>query len=277
MTAKKITTILTSAVVLLLFIGIVMGASNTNPSKPTSMLYSHNRTSNYSMGDARNLARGYIHVINITESQPTIKWSGIVGNIYGEYALLDEDNNKLYDWTIITTTGEVYATKEGPSGRGAIFGGGMPQWENITCASHTMIKNETFYFNHSGDDEDILNKTFVQSFSLTSFFAGQTPVNDSAVRPPSGEVKGTDTCAGLNLSDGSDSSDEFQEVILTDLTYQMPDTYDTRQYDIIYASLIENDTVGYNGSTFDFQMILPQSGLEGDQTVVTYYFYVELV
>lgn len=276
---KKAMCRITAIVLLMVIISFISTVSYaaTYPSKPTSIIYTHNRTSNYSMGQAETLARGYVHVVNITEYQPSIKWSGLVGNITGKFALLDEKNNALYDWSIATTKGEIYATKEGPSGRGAIYGGGMPQWENITCASHTIIKNETFLLNHSGTDEDSLNKTFVQSFSLTSFFAGSKAVNESVLTPPSGEVKGTDNCAGFNLSDGSSSSTHFQEVMLTDLTYQMPDTYNTRQYDVIYAALLESDATGYNGTPFDFEMLIPQSGLEGSQAIITYYFYIELV
>lgn len=276
---------LISIVLLLILVtasfSIIVSAVSINPSKPTGMYYTHNRTSNYSVGDAETLSRGMIHVVNISEYQPSIKWSGLVGNITGQLALLDEKNNALYDWSVTSTSGEIYATKEGPTGGGNIFGGGIPSWSNLTCATHTIIKNETFFLNHSGIDEDSLNKTFVPSFSLTSFFAGSKAINESVLGTPGGaggyEVQGADSCAGLNLSDNSASSADFQEVILTDMTYQMPDDYASRQYDVIYAALIESDATGYNGSAYDFQMILPQSGLEGTQATITYYFYVELV
>ncbi len=269
---------------ILLLVNLVFAASvDVKPSTPTSMRYVGNRSTDYNvLGTNYSLNRGYIHIINFTESQPTIKWIGIIGNISGQYALQDASGNELYDWDIVTTTGEVYATKEGTSGRGNYYGGGIPVWDNLTCASHTLIKNETFFFDHSGSSEDALNKTFVPSFTLTTFYAGSRRVMDANVTTPAGdggyEAKGSDTCAGAYMNvNNADQSADFLEVMLTDQTYQVPTDLEHRQYDILYASLIENNTVGYDGNTYDFQMILPQSGLQGNPANVIYYFYIELV
>ncbi len=284
MMIKKLTRATTFIMLFLLVMGVVFAAtSKTNPSRPSGMQYVGNRSTNYSViGYNWSLNRGFIHIINFSESQPTIKWIGIIGNISGQYALQDASGNELYDWDIITTTGEIYATKEGTSGRGNYFGGGIPVWENLTCASHTLIKNETFFYEHPGQDEDALNKTFVPGFTLTTFYAGERRVMDANVTTPAGdggyEAKGSDTCAGAYMNkNNADQSTDFLQVMLTDQTYQVPTDLEHRQYDIIYAALIENNTVGYDGNTYDFQMILPQSGLQGNQPNVIFYFYIELV
>jgi len=58
--------------------------------------------------------------------------------------------------------------------------------------------------------------------------------------------------------------------------------------DLVYAAIIEDDATGFNGVTYDYQILLPQDGnvLQGAGTGTTddsiksnteYYFYVELI
>jgi hypothetical protein len=89
-------------------------------------------------------------------------------------------------------------------------------------------------------------------------------------------------CYGANLyvNDSSQATD-WEEIVLMDGSYEIeaaagPYAY---QFDLIYAALIENNTQGYrNDTTYDFQILLPQSGLEGAGTPnIAYYIYIELV
>jgi hypothetical protein len=63
----------------------------------------------------------------------------------------------------------------------------------------------------------------------------------------------------------SQASSDFEELLLYDGSY------------VVYAALLEDSITGFDGTEYDFQMILPDSGLEGSQTPETYYFYVELI
>jgi hypothetical protein len=46
---------------------------------------------------------------------------------------------------------------------------------------------------------------------------------------------------------------------------------------IIYASILEEDVAGYDGATYDFQMIVPENGLSTFSSRTAYYLYVELM
>lgn len=256
-------------------------AAATQPSAPTSMTYQTNYTQSYPNGTKQNLTRGYIHVINIAETTQTNKWIGFVGNISGTYGLQDASGNNLYDWTITSTGGEVYATQEGPSGStSSIYEGGIPDWTNMVCANYTQIQTLMHIHNHTGTDEDSLNNTFLNgsNWNATSFYVGETLINDTTV------LGGTGDCYGvwLNGANGAHQSENWSEIMLTDQTYENETTGQYAgtpyqiQYDVIFATLVEDSLTGFNGQQYDYQMILPESGLEGNQNNIAYYFYVEL-
>ena len=63
---------------------------------------------------------------------------------------------------------------------------------------------------------------------------------------------------------------------MTDTTYEDEGSGDL-DYDLVYAALIQNNVYGFDSTIYDFQILLPESGLEGTQANTVYYFYVELV
>ncbi|MFC1705174.1 hypothetical protein ACFLZ6_02505 [Nanoarchaeota archaeon] len=264
----------------LLTVGIVTAASS-DPSNPTGIGVLSNTTNSYPNGTMLNGTRGYIYTLQLNESQPTQKWVGYVGNIVGEYALQDADGDALYDWDIATVTGEVYATKEGAYvstydnlRRDA---GGIPVWSNLSCAIASMVTTEAQLFNHTSTQEDAYTNTFkTTGFTNPGFYAGEKQVTDTTM------WSGGGNCYGVHLNqNNADEPDggNWSEVVLTDGTFQAKSAAEDTvyYYDIIYGALIENSTAGYDGNDYDFQILLPQSGLEGSQSNVAFYFYVELI
>ena len=287
MEATKINQIISLLVVFsLLVIGLVSAASS-NPSAPSAITNESNTTTAYPNGTYLNNTRGYIYNLTITESQPTQKWLGYVGQISGEYALQDGSGNALYDWDIVSITGELYATKEGDAyggydgaNRG---GGGVPLWSNLSCATLNQIRNESRLFNHNATwqnttDEDAYTNTFeTTTFSNPGFYAGERQVTDTTMFAP---AYGSTNCYGINLNENNaDQSTNWTQVVLTDGTGQLESGAGgaPTRYDIVYAALLENDTVGYNGQIYDFQILIPQDGRQGTQQNVAFYFYVELI
>jgi len=271
------------ALLVMMSVAAVFAANTVEPSAPTSITYVSNTTNLYPNGTMLNATRGYIYTYNIVEQAPTIKWIGYVGNITGSYALQDADGFRLYDWTLATTKGEVYATKEssGTDANGVDDGdqGGIPSWTTMECANLGNLTWEQDLFNHTTStgaraNEDSYLATFTVSggadFTLQSpFYVGESVLIDGT------------GCYGVDLfSNNTRVSGEFEEVVLMDGTTEdeRPSGYLDTQYDLIYASLIENNTWGYrNGTTADFQIMLPQSGLEGAQPNKAFYFYIELI
>ncbi len=272
-------------VALFVYLGISYAV---DPSAPTNIEVVQNMTSSQLNGTQQNGTRGYIYEMNITESQPTIKWVGYVGHVYGEFALQDANGYALYDWELVTTTGELYATKEtydaaGPNELNNPYAGGIPRWVNLSCANSTMISEENTNFNHTASDEDSLYNTFTtDGFENPGFFVGDNPIqdNDSISYPAETECYGTYLNYNNTESDPPHADGNWTQVVLTDGTFQAAGEggdAGEKDYDIIYASLMRNESWGFDYNTYDFQMILPQSGLEGSQLPVAFYFYVELV
>ena len=270
--------------ILIIFASVGVYAA-IDPSKPQATSIDSNTTNAYPNGTVLNNTRGFVYSMTLNESQPSIKWVGYVGNVNGEYALQDSSGNAFYDWSIVTITGEIYATKEGPYTTERDdqnkFSGGIPYWANLSCAVHYMLKNETLMLNHTttatldNPVEDTYLKTFVDTgFSNPGFYAGEKQVTDITMFDAT-----SSNCYGANLNqNNADQTNNWTMIILTDGTSQYKDVSATQvNYDIIYGALLENNTVGYNGNTYDFQIMLPQSGLEGTQPNVAYYLYVELI
>ena len=283
MLMKKIQQILFFILVFVVLTASIVIAAATNTSKPTTITNDGNTTNSYpnataADGTMQNGSRGYIYNLTITESQPTQKWVGYVGQVVGEYALQDAAANALYDWDIVTITGELYATKEAGYQPDThedenLYAGGMPTWADLICANSSMITVEEERFNHSSTDEDSYSKTFVDGagFNLITFHAGDNEIDDTAI--------GGGTCFGAHLNvENADQTNNWTQVVLTDLTSQDRSSSDARDvFDITYAAILENYTMGYDGNIYDFQMLLPQSGLQGDQPNVAFYFYIELI
>jgi hypothetical protein len=278
---KKLNQVLS---LLLFFILLTAGiVSASNPSQPTSIIVDSNSTNSYPNGTVLNYTRGYIYFLTINESQLTQKWVGYVGNINGEFALQDADADALYDWDIATITGELYATKEGPLGAAPNydlsnrFAGGVPVWSNLTCANSTQLSTEEVLYNHTSTDEDSYSSTFkTTGFTNPGFYAGENEVADNDC------YGGCTACSGAHLNqNNADEPDggNWSQVVLTDGTSQPESAAQNNlmRFDIIYAAILENDSVGFDGNTYDFQIMLPQSGLQGSQPNVAFYFYVELI
>lgn len=288
----KIQKVLSLFFAILLLAIVAVHAASIDPSRPTSVTTLSNTTVSYPNGTIVNYTRGYIYTLQINESAQTQKWVGYVGNVYGEYALQDASANALYDWDIATVTGEIYATKEGPLVSGTIYelndgggtvnpyAGGIPQWSSLDCANSTMISREELLWNHTTSEEDSYTNTFKNgaNFNLPTggFYAGETLIDDTAY--------GSGDCYGLNLNiNNADvaatTARNWTETILTDATYQplSSNSNTVYVYDLLYAGLLQNNSVGFDGGSYDFQLLLPQTGLSGNQPNVAYYFYIELI
>jgi hypothetical protein len=283
MKTTKTLTLILIAVLSISALALIVAA--ISPEKPDTITGITNRTASYPNGTKINFSRGMIHVIRITHAQPTLKWIGYIGNVTGTFALKDESSNKLFDWTMGTITGEVYATKETSCATNTatnIQCGGIPSWANMICANQSMINDESGLFNHSNAEGDTYKYTFLTTpFVLRSFYAGDKLVNDTLVAGPAGT-----NCFGINLNTNNShttagTNSKWQEVVLTDLTsedesgaggYGKP-----FQFDLVYAALLSNKSYGYNRQQYDFQILLPQLGRQGTVNNIPFYFYVELV
>lgn len=233
-----------NSIVMLLIVMMAVFAmhSHATPTGPDSIVVVSNTSQNASLGSLMNTSGGTIFTININATTQNYKWKGYVGEISGTFSLQDSSGRSLVDWPISTITGEIYATRKSTS----------IDWGQLSCAGSVFIDAEEEDLNMTEGMSDRINSTF-NSTSHGAFYVATTSI-------------AADTCPSVALNvNGTRQSTDFVEVLLQD------------DSSLIYASLLENRTYGYDGELYDFQIIVADSALEGDAPNTEYYFYVELI
>ncbi|MEM2121279.1 MAG: hypothetical protein QXU20_01295 [Candidatus Woesearchaeota archaeon] len=234
----------TTLLVILLSILILVKNTNSVPAGP-SVLYNYTETPTPPPALIINTSGGTITTMNLFGITQNPHWKAYVGNVSGKLALQDASSYTIYDWQLSKVSGEVYATRNPVT----------PNWINIRCANLSEILAEEEYFNMSSTDDDSISKTFNLTIHR-SFFVGTKLIS-------SGSCFTTYTYV-QNQSQAPSEEAKFQEVILSDGT------------NIIFTTLLENKSIGFNNQRFDFQMILPESKILSAANTA-YYFYLELV
>jgi hypothetical protein len=212
------------------------------PSSPDQIQITGNETKLPQLGAKLNNTGGTITSINFSVTTQNFKWKGYVGNINGSYALSDSSLNALFEWDIQTTTGKIYATRN-PL---------VPSWDQIGCALNQDIYDEESELDITSTDVDSINSTFNQT-THDEFYASITRIPQNS-------------CRSINLNVNGEKQDQyFEEILLSDGN------------NLVYTSLIENSATGYNGKSYDFQMIVPDNANVTSETSEAYYFYIELI
>lgn len=224
-------------------VGIVL-AEPTGPTEAITPLSS----SRFGLNAAQTTSAfaGNVTEFNLNANSITQTWQGYFGNITGRIVLGNSNNNTLYDWTLSSPQGEIYATRLAT----------VPTWSSIACADSTDISTEeTALGVNPAVDKDSVNNTFFNTTSFSTFYVGSVEIN-----------QGSQDCYATYLynSTGPQSVD-FAQVLLADGSGE-----------IIYTGLLEDDALGFDGRTHDFQMLVGEDGHDGDTAPSTYYFYLEL-
>ena len=240
----EIKTKITGVVILLalLLASLMAYGAVPEPSAPSDMDISSNESPAPSVGPLINISGGTISRISFNTTTQNYRWKGFVGNISGRLVLGDAQSRALYDWDINTLTGEVYATRKSS----------LPDWESISCAQGQTISAEQRSLNISTNSTDSINRTF-SKLTHDTFYVGTKEIEEN-------------TCQSTALNvNGTSQSQYFQEVLLEDGSW------------LVYTSLLENSTYGFDNNSYDFQMIVAENALQGSQPNEAYYFYVELI
>ena len=194
---------------------------------------------------AGNLTQLVIDGTTVTNS-----WQGYYGNISGTITLDDASNFTMYDWSVASPQGEVYA---------ANFT--TVTWANIKCVNFTSNGSADInrteledMFGMNRWDPDGMNRTFNRTYSdSTGFYVGSIQINSA------------DSCPMIyTYVNDTYQNSTFEEVLLTDNST------------IVFTALLEQDAMGFNNKTYDFQMIVGDNGHSGDTTAISYYFFAEI-
>jgi len=222
---------------------LIMGYTLAQPSGPTIVT---NTTLNYTPQTAAQITTpgGSFTTIVLNATTQTPRWKAYVGNVSGKLALDDSTLKSVFDWSLTTVTGEVYAARNTSL-----------DWSSIGCADSSAIIAEDTSLNMTSTNPDTINKTFSHTVHR-SFYVGTIHIQNSTCRSIATYVN--DTAQAL------DENAKFQEMLLMDSSSKM-----------IYATLINQNTTGFNNQKYDFQMIVAENEYQASPT--TYYMYVELV
>ena len=232
------------ALIMALIIATIIITTTITYSDPAGTQITFNRTEEGASSPAESsTANGGTFttmVLNLTQQTP--RWKAYVGNVSGSFTLSDSEAATIYDWAYASTGGEVYVSRDN-----------SPQWGSIECAQSGLISNEETYLNISSTSVDSISNTFNNTVHK-EFWVGSTRIPNSTCPAIATYVNSQPQSNG-ELAD-------FQEILLDDTS------------SIIYASLISQDTIGFDGNLYDFQLIVPED--EYSSTPTTYYFWVEL-
>ncbi len=219
---------------------ILSSLTIATPTGPSNINITSNETKAITAGQMVNISGGIISKLNITASVQNPHWKAFVGWIDGKFTLDDSSGSTIYDWSLGSVGGEVYATKES----------GTINWGTISCANAAEITAEDTSLNQTGEDN--ITSTFTAGANTKPFVVAGTTIS-------AGACSSTNTYVN-NATQGT----EFEEVVLHDTT------------NTIFATILEGDKVGYDGGTYDFQILVPEIALETWSGSTAYYLYVEL-
>lgn len=229
-------------VVLGLALLMLIPFSMADPSAPTSLTEgSSSRRNLSSLADqsveaqAGNVTQVDLSAIGVTQS-----WQGYYGNITGTIVLQNGQNQTFYNWSASTVQGEVYATRNAST-----------NFASINCSTGGERTAEETALGQAASDSDSVSNTF-SGTTHPPFSVGSGGITEN-------------TCFSTNAFDntGSQSTSWFQ-ILLSDDNSNM-----------VYTTLINDSTTGFDGNSYDFQLLVGEDG-HGNSAATTYYFYVEL-
>jgi hypothetical protein len=213
-----------------------------DPSGPDSGTIVSNVTKNSTNQYEVNISGGYIATVNLSATIQNTRWKAFIGNVTGSFTLDNAAGSTIYDWSLASTTGEVFATRNATT----------ITWTNINCSNLTTLEVENTLMNHTSATDNI-SATFNDTTHAEFTVASSTIV--------------ANTCPTLNTYNSTGRQDgDFEEIAL----------YTPTGDNIVYAARLEENTVGYDGGQYDFQMIVPENGVAGFNGLTAYYLYVEL-
>ena len=222
-----------------LFLIILSTLTIATPSGPSNINITANETGTEANPMMVNISGGIISKLNVTASTQNPNWKAFVGWIDGKFSLDDSSGSTIYDWSLTSIRGEIYATRNSSTAN----------WTAISCANATQITAEDVALEHIGNDN--ISSTFTAASNSNTFVVAGTSIL-------------TNACSSTHTYVGGVQTAVFEEVILHD------------NINVIFATVLEEDETGFDASAYDFQMIVPENANETKSLTTAYYLYVEL-
>jgi hypothetical protein len=193
----------------------------------------------------------------------TQAWQGYFGNISGVIQLADSGDNVMYNWSLASPEGTIFASTSNSI-----------VWNNIQCFNFTatgtfqdesgnggstnlygtnltMLESQ---YNVDATDLDGIDETFylIGIGTHNIFYVNSNEFTE-------GECQNT----RIIDSSGWGQNDHFEEAIMYEPTTQS----------VIFASLLNENVPGFDENPHDFEMMVLEDGHGTDTSTTTYYFY----
>lgn len=264
--------------VILMFIlmTVNLAIAVTTPEGPTT--FTINRASRRAPAAvvSKNAYAGNVSEVILTGQTVTQTWAGYYGNVTGLITLDDVDNFTMYDWSLASPRGEVYATYaatvDWTTGNVRCWNWTAAAAEDLSITEFEGGSSAPVYAGLGLTDADIdgVNETFsiYGAKNHSDFFVGGQLINGTQGTDPANHLG---PCSRAKLYNGSSVTGNpelapYQEVLL----------YENTSKSVIYTSILRNNEFGFNNQTWDFELIVGENGHNGNIAVTAYYFYVEL-
>lgn len=237
---------------LLVILAVTAAFAFADPYGPNAVTPGTSTRADYSGIGGKEVAAqaGNVTELTINASVISKRWQGYYGNITGEITLDDASGNTMYDWsggTGFSPIGEIYAANQTVS-----------SWSDVICLN--LTGNGTV--GQTGINVTIVEAMYgmlsTDSDGIDETFSG---IGDIVI----GTNTLTDCPATHTYIDNATQTSYFNETLLTENT----------EGSVIFGTAIDQNTAGFNGLPWDFQMIVGENG--NDELTTSYYFYVELV
>lgn len=182
---------------------------------------------------------GNVTPVNLVINSSTLHWQGFFGNITGSLGL-GYGTSLLKKWTISTAAGQVYASQAS-----------VIDFTALNSTSVTLANMDSAFSFLSGATDSAANSGTNTNNTFFNISHYQVPNN---TRP---------TLFTMNSSGAL----VWETVVLT------TNASDSTKY--VFAGLISNNGVAADGTSADFQIMVPEDSL-GNLAATTYYFYGEV-
>ena len=234
---------------LLLLLVLAIAGARLAIADPTGASILSNETAGSPSATAGNRsdAGGTITTLTLNSVQQDTRWKAYVGNVSGRLSLDNAAGSTIYDWELSgAIAGEVYVTRYS-----------TVTFSNLSCANSGNISAESTYMNMTLSQADGLNRTFNYTDHRAITIGTVPPVSISADSCPSTATYVNDTRQNMS------ATQDYDEVLLQDPSSR-----------VVFATIIDDDSNGYDNSPYDFQLIIPENA--ANATPTTYYFFTEL-
>ena len=208
---------------------------------------------------------GNVTELSVTGFSTTQSWQGYFGNVSGTIQLADSGDNVMYNWSLASPKGEIYAstndsvtwsyvqcfnfTSDGSYGDDTGNAGGTSQHGTNLTQLEEM-------FGIADDDVDGVNETFVL------YGSGHNTFYTNNLEFTEGECRNTQVFSSAGVGE----DDKFEEVLL----------YEPSTQSVVFASLLNENVFGFDNNPHDFEMLVLENGHLTDTSTTPYYFWVEL-